>query len=619
MSALAQGAIAEAYDQLKASNQVQITKELAPVADEAGAFEFEWTMPTPQPNVGGLPASVCLRTVIPAEFPEEETAFYPVEAEARSHPHQCATSGKLCLSRDRAQARDARRLGVDIRSASEWILDAASGDLAKPGQPYELPDFGRREGVELPAGTTKPFLFVEDEDTFHLWKDRVNQHGRLKFAFSVYPRAGFALEFSTAQGEYICCTKWPGAGNLQEATAQGRWILLENLCFERHRPPQTFGELALLCQQQAGIDFYEEMYQAWKQAAVGTAAMILVGYPIPQRYGEPVCMIHWQPLFFPNKAADSKKFPGQAKKLLKGSRFWEMRRALVYQPAAALPWGKSINVAAERLYARGGRQPVLREPDVALFGGGSVGGALAQTLARGGVDRLDIFDPESFEPGNACRHPLGGESFGLNKALQLAKDLGAANPLSRIRGHMVGAPLTPINQVGKGSDYHKAWRALLGAELWIDCTGDDDALRWLSQQARKHRVALASIFLTFRAEYLVVCLSGKQTSCGRVFRLLTKAIQDGTTPLPRTLFDPPPPEEEIIEGAGCWHPTFPATNSQVNVLVNSAVEVLEELLQRKRGCDGHVVVLQRHPPSFDFSGAFQASALIEVAWASAYR
>ncbi len=331
-------------------------------------------MPTPQPNVGGLPASVRLRTVIPAEFPDEEAAFYPVEAEARSHPHQCATSGKLCLSRDRAAAHDARRLGIDICSASEWIVDAANGALARPGEPYELPDFSRRDRAELPPGTTKPFLFVEDEDTFHFWKDRVGQHGKLKFAFSPYPRAGLALEFSTAQGEYIRCTDWPGAGSLQDATAQGRWILLETLCFERHRPPQTFGELAALCQQQSGVDLYEEMYQAWKGAIVGTVSMILVGCPIPRHHGEAACMIHWQPVFFPNKAADLKKFPNQARRLLGGSRFWEARRVQAYQPTAALAWGKSINVAAERLYARGGRRPVLREPDVALFGCGSVGG-----------------------------------------------------------------------------------------------------------------------------------------------------------------------------------------------------------------------------------------------------
>ncbi len=342
-----------------------------------------------------------------------------------------------------------------------------------------------------------------------------------------------------------------------------------------------------------------------------------VSYPPPHRRSgvrDPLAAF-----VFSHRKADREEFPKLAKRLLGGVSFWGWRRVNAYKPEAALSWGESTNVAAGRLYARGGRSGALREPNVALLGCGSVGGAMAETLTRGGVDRLALFDPESFKPGNGCRHPLAGESYNLNKAKQLAKRLGSVNPLSAIRGFAVGVPLPELEQAAKSSQYHKARLALLDAELWIDCTGDNDALHWLSQQAHEHRVPLATIFLTFRAECLVVCLSGKQVPCKRVYKLLTRAIQDGSTPLPTTLFDPPPPEQEIIEGAGCWSPTFPATNSQINALVNSAVEVLENLLSRRRGCDGYAVVLRRRPPELNFSTLFQASPLIEMAWSATYR
>ena len=618
MSAAPSASIAEAYSLLKASHQIHITKELTPVQNRPGAFEFEWTVATPQPNASGLPAVVHLRTIIPVEFPDKETSFYPVEPEAHGFPHQRAVSGRMCLSRDRTSAHDAHRLGIDIRSASEWIMDAANGNLAKPGDRYELPDFSRQAGVSIPSVANRHFLFVEDEDTFHLWRDQIGQSGKLKYALVEHPRAGVVLEFSTTTGQQICQTDWPGVGDCEKIARTGRWILLDSLCFTRHRPSQTYEELDAVCQRQAGIDFYEEMYQAWRQADEGETATILMGFPIPRRYGEPVVEICWQPLFFPGKAADRCKYPGHAKRLT-GGLFWNWLRSQVYKPTNAVPWGKSVNVSAERLYARGARAAVLREAGVALFGCGSVGSIVAETLARGGLPKLDLFDPDTFEPGNVCRHTLDGDAFDLSKSVALAKRLGGANPLSTISGHIVGVPLLSADEGESANLYSRAWRALHQSGLWLDCTGDNDALHWLSWQARKNCVPLATVFLTFRAEHLILCLSGKQVDCDKVQSLLVAEIKTGHTPLPTGMFDPPPVAEEVVEGTGCWHPTFPALNSHINALVSSAVDVLEGLLQRKQGYDGHAVVLRRVLPVLDFSGSFQPTPLIEVSWASAYR
>jgi molybdopterin/thiamine biosynthesis adenylyltransferase len=74
----------------------------------------------------------------------------------------------------------------------------------------------------------------------------------------------------------------------------------------------------------------------------------------------------------------------------------------------------------------------LEEKTVTILGCGSLGSKIAANLAATGINRFHLVDFDHFEPGNAVRHELGVESFGLPKAFALLKRLSSLNPLVAI-------------------------------------------------------------------------------------------------------------------------------------------------------------------------------------------
>lgn len=71
------------------------------------------------------------------------------------------------------------------------------------------------------------------------------------------------------------------------------------------------------------------------------------------------------------------------------------------RPIHLVRWDRSY------LLPRGGAEPDLQECNVLIAGCGSVGGHLAMALARAGVGRLTLVDPDIFAPENTYRHVCG--------------------------------------------------------------------------------------------------------------------------------------------------------------------------------------------------------------------
>lgn len=87
------------------------------------------------------------------------------------------------------------------------------------------------------------------------------------------------------------------------------------------------------------------------------------------------------------------------------------------------------------------RQEVLKGANVLVVGCGSLGGSVAELLARAGVGRLTLMDGEILDWPNISRHPLGADHVGQPKASTLARRLTAAFPhLSPV--HAIDKPLT---------------------------------------------------------------------------------------------------------------------------------------------------------------------------------
>ncbi len=76
---------------------------------------------------------------------------------------------------------------------------------------------------------------------------------------------------------------------------------------------------------------------------------------------------------------------------------------------------------------------------VAVIGVGSVGSAVADMLARAGVGRLTLVDPDVLSEDNLKRHVLTRESVGRNKAEAMAERLGCTG----IPGKFAALPELP--------------------------------------------------------------------------------------------------------------------------------------------------------------------------------
>ena len=246
---------------------------------------------------------------------------------------------------------------------------------------------------------------------------------------------------------------------------------------------------------------------------------------------------------------------------------------------------------------------------IAVFGCGALGSSIAELLVRGGVHQMSLVDSDVIKFGNLCCHTLDGSSVGLNKAQALAKTLSRANPLSKINGYPEKIPLH--------SRSDKAiCQALTDAEVFIDCTTSQAAFRWLNQYAVEHGKRLISSFSNFHAELLTLCISGKYRSCLEIFKDLNYAIQEKYTPLdPGVYFYHPSKDEQIIEGAGCWHPTFPALNTHIQILAAHAVDIISHSIATKQETGIAAIVKRKNLIA---QNSDQLGVLVEKVWGKEY-
>lgn len=72
--------------------------------------------------------------------------------------------------------------------------------------------------------------------------------------------------------------------------------------------------------------------------------------------------------------------------------------------------------------------PARRRSNVLVLGAGALGSHLVDQLARAGVGKISVVDPQTMEGANIGRHLLGAESLGLSKAKQVAQRVSRTNP-----------------------------------------------------------------------------------------------------------------------------------------------------------------------------------------------
>ena len=603
--------ILEAYKFLLQHRIVEITEPIQRnPAEGTTDWIFKCLAQVPYPNQSNLPCKVPLRISIPETFPYAPVDIYPLCEDVRGFPHQDAFGlRRLCLHEERWAPRDASRLVCYVKWAIRWLEDAANGTLIKPGAPYELPDF-RYTLPDPPPPTKAPLIFEESSDSYNSWDTYIKTSGNVECFWGSGIQAIFAVKFYDKDGSLIKESTFTPKALRKGKKINGKWILIPNICHEKHRPPNTYAEIVELCSVN-GVDFYQNLKTAWNLENPCKFGIFLIGFPIPKIIGQNPTEIHWQPLLFHNYD-HSKSLP-----MKRSSRGQPSKRDRIWQkliengsfsPSKQLPWGSVENVARERLYVRGAHAPEIQSTSIAFFGCGALGSAAAELLARGGVKRMDLFDPDLITFGNLCRHTLDGSSVGLNKAIALAERLSRANPLSAIKGHDVKIPLNSRSD-------ETIHQVLADADVFVDCTANETAFDWLNKKAVESGKRLISLSFNLRAELLTICMSGDSLSCGEIFLDLNRSVQQNRTRIdPGIYFHELSEEEEIMEGAGCWHSTFPAQNTHIQILATHAVDIISHSISSKSR-RGLAVIVERQSV---LQSGVQLRPLVKVVWTKEY-
>ncbi|MEQ8222994.1 MAG: ThiF family adenylyltransferase, partial [Candidatus Eremiobacterota bacterium] len=353
------------------------------------------------------------------------------------------------------------------------------------------------------------------------------------------------------------------------------------------------------------IDFYKILKEAWNLNSYGNISFILIGFPIPKIYGDENFEIHWQPLIFNNLTYYRKNNNLYNIKSRQQDKIWKkLNKEYCFKPNNQLPWGKSINLTHERLYSRGNLSDSLQNKNISLFGCGALGSIIAELLVRGGINNFSLFDYDIIQFGNLCRHTLDGRNLTYNKAESLSEKLVTVNPLVKINAY---PNKIPIN-LKKWNNIKEIMEKL---DIIIDCTTSDEAFEWLNNYAITKNKKMISIFFSFHAELLTLIISGSNISCSFIYNDLRNCIKKENPTFAKKYFYQPTKEEQIIEGAGCCFPSFPALNSHIYMLASTTVSIINSYINYKEGL---ALIIQRN----SFNTKIYPNSLIETIWMKKY-
>ena len=139
------------------------------------------------------------------------------------------------------------------------------------------------------------------------------------------------------------------------------------------------------------------------------------------------------------------------------------------------------------LVPRGGGDGALSRARALVIGCGAVGGRVAVELARSGVLRLTLVDPDVMRMANVFRHVLGRTAFGLNKAQAMKARLEMDLPYVESRA----VPATIETALSEGTvrfaDYdlvvfatgHPTSELALNERLWATTGGPAVVYAWV--------------------------------------------------------------------------------------------------------------------------------------------
>lgn len=507
-------------------------------------------------------------------YPFGVIAFYPAAAGGLQHtfPHQnyngdnpgasrwrqgrlCVDTGIRSLGRHGYDAEpfDAhRRLAWHVGRLLEWIQAAATGDLTREGDPFELPDFCQNSSLTL--------AFNETRENLEAWNEVADSVGLAKLI--TVPGANEVLclkSFNSLGGRPLVTMEWGEyLSGVSEPLRTALWVRLPSTpVLEPWQAPMTWGEIRYALQEQ-DVDLDQLLREGVAKIRDGESHFLLSGFPIPEAIGGASARMHWLAAKLPVLSVST---PHGFRPTNDRGRWWRDREQLLSNHTR-VEWINTECWSREELSARGRLGSTFVDRRVALIGAGALGSIMAELLVRAGVTAVTICDGDTLHAGNLVRHTLTLESAGFNKAGAVTRKLNTSSPHAKVTASE--------NNLLYGQDSLRS--GLACSDLIIDCTGSDEALNVLAEIEFSRPTFFVSVSLgMFGRRAFVFFSSGVKFPLDRFLEAvgpwITKERKENSgTELP-------------WEGIGCWHPLFPARVDDIWMMASAAIKTMEANLE----------------------------------------
>lgn len=462
---------------------------------------------------------------------------------------------RLTLVRDPVGDADIR-LRWHVDRALVWLDRAASDELLATGDLFELP---ARSHTTARAWLRQRVVHDETARTFDAWSGLEKSFGRADL--------GLVTDISNAIGvrrfagrTATTIREWTGRdlGKCDEVVGFW-WLWPKPIVLPPWQAPSTWGELRRIAKSM-GLD--ADGVLRWLLASirgVKTSNVLLLGYPVPLRVDAPVTEVHWDALLLPPVGAAAGKPPNGFRPNARG--WWQRDRYGTFADKVELQFLHTENWSPERLQARGRLPSPLRDLRIALLGVGALGSTLAEMLVRAGIRDIALVDDDLLEAGNVCRHVATLADVGKTKVQVVAQRLRQISPAVRV---------AELNEELHGNA--KAISAQFDEyDVIIDCTSSDEALSLLGAAWW----SIPRVFASFSLGY-----GGKRVFSFGVsgHQFPQQEFAESVRPWLEHEAKIWANSEEVLEGAGCWSPLFPARHDDVVLAAATCVKELEAIV-----------------------------------------
>lgn len=512
-------------------------------------------------EIGGTPIDLVVT------YPDLFPFFRPLvrqRAGAEGLTHHVAPSGDLCLLGRRS---DAWSPGDTLA----WLLTEQLPKTLTAGAPRdEDSDTDALDALEEhQAEPVTEYYGCYAEDAMILvdggWTVPIGARtGQLRLRFRQIPpqingTLGVVVSLQNDDGSELAALDLPAAGRFPHE-GEGRWVRLDAAV-------QDDDPAAIFSAAQAALGAAGDRSPGRWTRLPGTTdrQFQVLGVLFPEERAHRASGDGW--LFVVRVQHDAR--PGKPPKNKRGARPVGLQRPANETHIVRAGYAGRSDMAARVPELRG-----LAGKHVAVIGLGTLGGTVAEQLARAGVGEITLLDRDRIEPGNLVRHTAWLPHVGWSKAAALLDIVFNTGPHT--------TPLAARSFLGgpRGDDETELQQDFLKdllrpADLVIDCTAEKGVHRFLSWLCSRRQKDLLVVSASSggwggRTVRLPARMSGACWTC-----VEHHLLADGGSPL-----EMPAAPDHDVQPPGCADPTFTGTGFDMAEIALHAVRVAVGMLLR---------------------------------------